>query len=93
MRAAMAEHDWSGADAYVGPLTTSRAAEAYPMTVAVYAVTRRAPETEQEARRTLRYLSFVLDSYDGTAEDLGYLPLPAAAVDAVKAYWTRAFPS
>ena len=91
MRAATANHDWSGDDDYVGPLTTAKTAEAYPMTVAVYAVTRRAPKAEQDTRRTLRYLSFVLDSYDGTAEDLGYLPLPTAAGDAVKAYWSNAF--
>ncbi|HEX8488770.1 MAG TPA: phosphate ABC transporter substrate-binding protein PstS [Propionibacteriaceae bacterium] len=87
MRAATADHDWSGDDDYVGPLTVAKSAEAYPMTVAVYAVTRRAPQAEGDTRRTLRYLSFVLDRYDGTAEDLGYLPLPAAAVDDVKAYW------
>ena len=91
MRAAISDHDWSGADDYAGPLTMAKASNAYPMTVAVYAVTRRAPQAERDTRRTLRYLSFVLDSYDGTAEDLGYLPLPPAAVGAVKKYWAGAF--
>ena len=91
MAAATAEHDWSGADHYADPLTMAGSAETYPMTVAVYAVTRRAPEAEADTRRTLRYLAFVLDSYDGTAEDLGYLPLPAAAADAVKTYWASVF--
>ena len=89
MAAAIADHDWSGADDYAGPLTMARSAEAYPVTVAVYAITRHAPQSGRDTRRTLRYLAFVLDSYDGTAEDLGYLPLPATAVDAVRAYWDR----
>lgn len=91
MQVAIADHDWSGADGFADPLTMAKSAQTYPMTVAVYAVTRHAPQTEGDTRRTLRYLSFVLDSYDGTAEGLGYLPLPTEAVDAVKTYWADVF--
>jgi hypothetical protein len=63
------------------------------MTVAIYALVKRSPEFRQDTERTLRYLAFVMEEYDGAAEDLGYLPLPPAAAQAVQAYWTTALTS
>lgn len=89
MRAAIADHDWSGADDYVEPLTMAGSAETYPMTVAIYAVLKRNPQFREDTGRTLAYLSFLIDTYDGATADLGYLPLPAPAADAIRAYWSR----
>jgi phosphate transport system substrate-binding protein len=90
MLAAVAGNDWSGRDDYVTPLSTADDPQAYPMTVAIYAVVKRSPEFRQDTERTLRYLAFVMGEYDGAAQDLGYLPLPPAAAQAVQAYWTTA---
>ena len=62
---------------------------AYPMTVAIYAMLER--EQTSDTTRTLAYLSYLLDRYDTEASDLGYLPLPAAAVTAVHRYWQDIF--
>jgi phosphate transport system substrate-binding protein len=93
MVAAVADHDWSGRDDYVTPLGTADGAPAYPMTVAIYAVVKRSPEFRQDTERTLRYLAFVMEDYDGAAQDLGYLPLPPAAARAVQAYWATVLTS
>jgi phosphate transport system substrate-binding protein len=90
MLAAVAGHDWSGRDDYVTPLSTADDPQAYPMTVAIYAVVKRSPQFREDTERTLRYLAFVMGEYDGAAKDLGYLPLPPAASHAVQAYWTTA---
>jgi ABC-type phosphate transport system substrate-binding protein len=90
MRAAVAGHDWSGRDGYVAPLTIANDPRAYPMTVAVHGVVKQSPEFRQDAERTLRYLNFVLERYDGAAQDLGYLPLPGPAARAVQAYSANA---
>jgi phosphate transport system substrate-binding protein len=86
MSAAVAGHDWSGRDDYVTPLSTADDAQAYPITAAIYAVVKRSPQFRQDTERTLRYLAFVMEEYDGAAQDLGYLPLPPAAAQAVQAY-------
>ena len=31
-----------------------------------------------------------MENYDGAAQDLGYLPLPQPAAQAVQAYWATA---
>jgi phosphate transport system substrate-binding protein len=93
MLAAVAGQDWSGRDDYVTPLSAPDDPQAYPMTVAIYAVVKRSPEFRQDTERTLRYLAFVMGEYDGAAQDLGYLPLPPAAAQEVQAYWTTALTS
>jgi phosphate transport system substrate-binding protein len=90
MLAAVVDHDWSGRDDYVTPLRAADDPQAYPMTVAIYTVVKRSPQFRQDTERTLRYLAFVMGEYDGAAQDLGYLPLPPAAAQAVQAYWATA---
>ena len=90
MLAAVADHDWSGRDGYVTPLSVAGDPQAYPMTVAIHAVVKRSPEFAQDTERTLRYLRFLMEDYDGGAQDLGYLPLPQPAAQAVQAYWATA---
>jgi phosphate transport system substrate-binding protein len=90
MLAAVAGRDWSGRDGYVAPPAVADDPQAYPMTVAVHAVVKRSPEFAQDTERTLRYLGFLMESYDGGAQDLGYLPLPQPAAQAVQAYWATA---
>lgn len=89
MAAALDGADWSGASDYVEPLTTGANPDAYPMTVAIYAIMKR--EQSSTTRQVLSFLSFVIDEYDSSATDLGYLPLPASAAEAVKAYWLPTF--
>jgi len=92
MSAAVEGADWSGQDDYVTPLTTgTKAADAYPATVAVYGLVPR-EGNKGDTRRALQFLRYVMDESDAAARDLGYLPLPPAAADAVRAYWARALP-
>lgn len=87
MLAAVADHDWSGRDGYATALTIADDPRAYPLTVAIQVAVERDPQFSQDTERTLRYLRFLMEEYDGAAEDLGYLPLPEPAARAVQAYW------
>lgn len=91
MQAAIEGQEWSGAKEFANPLTIANSIAAYPMAVAIYALVKRSPEFERDTRRTLRYLTYLIEEYDSTTSDLGYLPLPAAGAEAVKAYWADLF--
>lgn len=89
MAAAVAGADWSGTDRYTRALTLTSASDAYPVTVAVYALLKH--EQTSRARQVLAYLTYVVDESDATAASLGYLPLPEDAARAVKASWQPTF--
>lgn len=90
MLAAVSGHDWSGRDQYTTALEPTADRAAYPITVAIYAVVKTAPEFEQDTTRTLRYLTYLMSEYDGATADLGYIPLPADAATAVETHWNDA---
>lgn len=87
MQHAIEGADWSAATGYTEPISLTETAQAYPLTVPIYALVRAEDRYAAERDRALRFLRYVVDEYDGAAEDLGYLPLPAAAATAVKDHW------
>lgn len=89
MAAAIEGVNWSAADGFASSAPTVDAPDAYPMTVGIYALLER--ETSRDTNRALSYLSFLLDNFDAGATELGYLPLPTGAVDAVHTYWADTF--
>ncbi len=91
MREAIAGVDWSGSDGFATPLTPSRKARAYPLTVAVYAIVRDGSDPARDRERALEFLAFVIDDDSGVAGDLGYLPLPDAAAEAIQSGWRAQF--
>lgn len=91
MEAAVAEMDWSGKDRYAAPLTIATTPDAYPLTVAIYAMVRDKPQSTTEREQALRFLAYLIDEHDVGAAELGYLPLPTEAVAAVKAHWLTSF--
>lgn len=90
MLAAAASHDWSGNDDYVTTLSTAKDEQAYPVTVAIYAMVKRDPKFAKQTQSTLGYLRFLLTDFGAGAKDLGYVPLPASAAQAIENYWARA---
>ncbi|MCT7658729.1 phosphate ABC transporter substrate-binding protein PstS [Mycobacterium deserti] len=89
MLAAASSHNWSGSDDYVTALATADDKQAYPATVAIYVMVKRDPEFARQTQRTLNYLRFLLQDFGGAAKDLGYVPLPASAAQAIENYWNR----
>ena len=57
--------------------------------MAIYAVMKRGAGGDRH--RTLDYLSYLIDDYEGSTEELGYLPLPQPGVDAVRSHWASIF--
>lgn len=90
IRAAAASHDWSGKDDYVTSLAAAADRQAYPATVGIYVIVKRDPRFEQQTRRTLNYVSFLMQDFGPAAGELGYVPLPTPAPQAVERYWANA---
>jgi phosphate transport system substrate-binding protein len=88
--AAASSHDWSGEDDYVTTLATTKDKQAYPATVAIYAMVKRDPQFAQQTQRTLGYLRFLLQDFGDATTELGYVPLPKPAAEAVEKYWASA---
>lgn len=88
MLAAASAHDWSGRDQYVNALSAADDANAYPATVAIYAIVKRDPEFAQQTQRTMTYLSFLLNDFGDSLGELGYVPMPAVAAESIESYWT-----
>jgi phosphate transport system substrate-binding protein len=86
--AAAAGHDWSGRDDYVNALGTTDDAKAYPATVAIYVLIKRDPDFAQQTQRTLSYLSFLLNDFGPTTEELGYVQMPTSAAESIESRWT-----
>lgn len=93
MRAAVTGVDWSGKDRYAGPLPQAGDPSAYPLTVAIYALLPHESRSRGATPEALRYLRFVMESYDTSSQGLGYLPLPQSAVSAVTKRWPATFGS
>lgn len=87
MRAAIEGEQWSSAAQFAAPLTSSSSPQAYPVTVAIYAMVSRAQDKVTDRRRVLGFLTYLIEDYDTGTQALGYLPLPANAAKAVRDYW------
>lgn len=89
MRAAMTNLDFSGKDRFVEALAPSDEPAAYPAIVAIYALVKRGDE--DETTRAMDYLTFIVEEFDGDAQDLGYLALPDAAGESLADFWAAQF--
>ncbi len=87
--AAIAGADWSGRDSYTRPVAVTTASEAYPISIAIYALLKH--ERGSRARQVLSFLTYVIDEADASASSLGYVALPDDAATAVKASWQTTF--
>lgn len=91
IRAASESATWSADDHFYTSLVNAADEKAYPITAVTYVVMRRDSGFGSNTERVLRFFSFVLRGGSADAEALGYVALPDATINAVKAYWTRQF--
>ena len=81
--------DWKGARDFDRQLTNQAGAAAYPITAATFAVV---PTTGRSAGRIARVhdlFRLAFDKGGSEAIALGYVPLPPALIEQVKAYWSN----
>lgn len=85
-KAAAAGADWS--KTFYQILTNQPGSEAWPLTGATFILMRRSADKPQQAAAALKFFSWAYQNGDKTADDLDYVPMPAAVKAQVEKLWS-----
>lgn len=84
-KAAAAGADWS--KSYYQILTNQPGAQSWPLTGATFILMHKVQEKPAEAAATLKFFEWAYKNGDKTADDLDYVPMPAAVKAQVEKLW------
>ncbi len=85
--AAAANADWTNAKDFNLVITNAPGAEAWPITATNFILMRKQPRDAADAKAALEFFRWAYASGAEQARTLDYVPLPAALVQQVEAYW------
>jgi len=88
-QAAAANADWASVPGYGVILSDEPGAESWPMTAATFILIHKQPQDPAAAGEALKFFAWAYDKGAKTAEDLDYVPMPAAVTSEVKKVWAR----
>src|SRR3954452_5744001 len=88
-QAAAANAKWDSVPGYGVILANQPGAESWPMTAATWILIQAKPQDPAAAGEALKFFSWAYDKGAKAAEDLDYIPMPAAVVSSVKNTWAR----
>jgi phosphate transport system substrate-binding protein len=86
-QAAAANADWSKAPGFYLLLTDQPGADSWPITGATFILMRHQQDKPDTAREVLSFFDWAYHSGGQLAEQLDYVPMPAAVISAVEASW------
>ncbi len=86
--AAAASADWTNAKDFSLVITNAPGADAWPMTATNFILMRKQPRDAAAARAALDFFRWAYASGTEQAKSLDYVPLPAALVAQIEAYWS-----
>jgi phosphate transport system substrate-binding protein len=78
---------WSEANGYYEVLTDEPGAESWPLTAATFILMYKEPVDKAASAEALKFFDWAFASGGKIAEDLDYIPMPAAVVTQIKATW------
>jgi phosphate transport system substrate-binding protein len=84
-KAAAAGADWS--KSFYQVLTNQPGAQAWPITGATFILMHKLQDKPAEATATLKFFEWAYKNGDKTAEDLDYVPMPAAVKAQIEKLW------
>jgi phosphate transport system substrate-binding protein len=84
-KAAAAGADWSKSFHQI--LTNQPGAQSWPLTGATFILMHKVQEKPAEAAATLKFFEWAYKNGDRTADDLDYVPMPAAVKSQVQKLW------
>jgi phosphate transport system substrate-binding protein len=87
-KAAAAGADWSRSFHQI--LTNQPGAQAWPLTGATFILMHRQQDKPAEAAATLKFFDWAFRNGDKTADDLDYVPMPAAVKAQIEKLWAGA---
>jgi phosphate transport system substrate-binding protein len=86
-QAAAANADWTKEPGFYVILTDQAGADSWPLTAATFILMYKKPADVAASNDALKFFTYAFDKGDQMAEDLDYIPMPAAVVELVKKAW------
>ena len=86
-RAAADSADWASAEDFNLVITNAPGEASWPIAATNFILVPLRPRDAARGAATLNYFEWAYANGDASAEALGYVPLPDALVERVKAYW------
>jgi len=87
--AAAANANWKAAPGFYLLLLDQPGAEAWPITGATFILVRTRQEDAAKGREVLSFFDWAYKNGDAAAQQLDYLPMPAAVKDMVRKSWSK----
>lgn len=89
--AAAATADWASTRDFNLVMTNAPGAQAWPITATTWVVMYKSPKNAGNSKVAFDFFKYALEQGKPAATALDYVPLPAALVKQVEAYWTAEF--
>ena len=86
-QAAAANADWNSVPGYGVILDNQPGATSWPMTAATFILIHKQPQDPAAATEALKFFAWAYSKGSKMAEDLDYVPMPAAVTTSVQATW------
>jgi len=91
IQAAGASADWANSKDFYLVVTNAPGAEAWPITATNFIIMSEKPKNAANAKEAIAFFRWVYTHGDASAQQLGYVPLPADLVKRIDAYWATKF--
>jgi phosphate transport system substrate-binding protein len=86
-QAAAANADWNSVPGYGVILSDQPGAQSWPMTAATFILIHKQPQDPAAAAAALKFFAWAYAKGDKMAEELDFVPMPAAVVGTVEKMW------
>jgi phosphate transport system substrate-binding protein len=90
--AAAASADWSNAKDFYLVMTNAPGENSWPITATNFILMYKQPKNAASAKQAKEFFRWVYANGDQQAKALDYVPLPAALVRQIEAYWSQNMP-
>ena len=90
--AAAASADWANAKDFYLVMTNAPGADSWPITATNFILMYKQPKNAASAKAAKEFFRWVYANGDKQAKALDYVPLPAALVTQIEAYWSQNMP-
>jgi phosphate transport system substrate-binding protein len=88
-QAAAANADWNSVPGYGVILSNQAGEQSWPMTAATFILIHKAPQDPAAAGEALKFFAWAYANGAKAAEELDFVPMPAAVVASIEAMWTK----
>lgn len=90
-QAAAQTADWQNAKEFYLVMTDAPGEQAYPITASAFMVMHKTPKNAANSALAMDFFKWALENGQTQAQALHYVPLPAALVSQIEAYWKLQF--